>query len=242
MKYLNRNRLVVLLFKLLKASSYRTQVLRIHADKANKTAVAINSELSMIAFILRFVILLFRFIYRRKRRSQIRQSTKAHQIGCDLLPRSKWRNDYPIVLVHGFAGWAPDEAPMLGDYWRYASNPEISKSLDIYQADVSSVGSLHDRACELYQQMIGIQNIRATHGLDHDDNSEKLASAVYGATHFDSYHKGFQTFYKPHYLRKVKKNLDKIYAFPQGLPGGWSSHRKVHFICHSLGAPTVRHL
>jgi triacylglycerol esterase/lipase EstA (alpha/beta hydrolase family) len=26
------------------------------------------------------------------------------------------------------------------------------------------------------------------------------------------------------------------------MPGGWNSDRKIHFICHSLGAPTVRHL
>ena len=111
----------------------------------------------MIAFILRFAILLLRSAYRRRRRNQLRQSTRADSIGFDLLPRSLWRNDFPIVLVHGFAGWAADESPMvLGDYWRYASNPEIARTLDIYQADVSAVGSLHDRACELYQQLIGI--------------------------------------------------------------------------------------
>jgi triacylglycerol esterase/lipase EstA (alpha/beta hydrolase family) len=34
----------------------------------------------------------------------------------------------------------------------------------------------------------------------------------------------------------------KILAYPGGLPGGWCKHRKVHFICHSLGAVTVRYL
>lgn len=72
MKQINRNRLVVLIYKLLQASSYKTQCLRIHADKANKTAVAINSELTMIAFVLRFIFQLIRFIYRRKKRGQFR--------------------------------------------------------------------------------------------------------------------------------------------------------------------------
>ena len=150
MKRINRNRLVVLLYKLLQASSAKTRCLRTHADKADKTAVAINSELTMIAFVLRFIIQLIRFIYRRKRRSQFRQSSQAERIGYDLLPRALWRNNYPIVLVHGFGGWAPDETQLLGDYWKYSSDPELAR-LDIYQADISSVGSIHDRACELYQ-------------------------------------------------------------------------------------------
>jgi len=145
----------------------------------------------MIAYLVRFLLLLVRWVYRRKKRLQTRQSTRADRIGFDLLPDSKWRNHYPIVLVHGFAGWAPDESDILGDYWRYTSDPEIAKNLDIFQADVSAVGSLHDRACELYQQMIGIFNLRTQHNLDQDDNGEMLASAVYGKSHFDKFHKGF---------------------------------------------------
>ena len=147
---INRNRLVILIYKLLKASSHKTNILREHADKADKTAVAINSELTMIAFVLRFIFQLIQFIYRRKKRGQLRQSTKANKIGYDLLPRSLWRNHYPIVLVHGFGGWAPDETQLLGDYWKYSSDPDIARGLDIYQADISSMGSLHDRACKLY--------------------------------------------------------------------------------------------
>ena len=73
-------------------------------------------------------------------------------------------------------------------------------------------------------------------------NDETLARAVYGPEHFDKEHKGHQTYYKPRYLRVVKNNLKKIYGFPQGLPGGWSKQRKVHFIAHSQGAQTVRYL
>jgi uncharacterized membrane protein len=61
----NNQRLVVLIFKILKALSHKTRHLRQHADKADKTAVAINSELTMIAFILRTVCLVIRFLYRK---------------------------------------------------------------------------------------------------------------------------------------------------------------------------------
>ena len=40
----------------------------------------------------------------------------------------------------------------------------------------------------------------------------------------------------------MKRNLNKIYAFPCGLPGGLSSKNKVHIIAHSQGAQTVRYL
>ena len=76
------------------------------------------------------------------------------------------------MLVHGFAGWVPEESRVLGDYWRYFSDPAITKGLNIFQADISSTGSIHDRACELYQQLIGIEKLRKLHGLANDDNSE----------------------------------------------------------------------
>ncbi len=34
-------------------------------------------------------------------------------------------NDYPIVLVHGFLGWAPDESPMFGNYFKCADEPTV---------------------------------------------------------------------------------------------------------------------
>jgi len=37
-------------------------------------------------------------------------------------------------------------------------------------------------------------------------------------------------------LRSVRKELNKIYAFPSGVPEGWSRERKIHFIAHSQGA------
>ena len=68
-----------------------------------------------------------------------------------LLPKELWKNDYPIVLVHGFGGYSPDESIFFGDYFGQASDPETQGSDNlIYHADVSPWGSIHDRACELY--------------------------------------------------------------------------------------------
>lgn len=35
----------------------------------------------------------------------------------------------------------------------------------IYQADVGPLSTVHDRACELYQQLVGIVNFRAARGI-----------------------------------------------------------------------------
>jgi hypothetical protein len=95
------------------------------------------------------------------------------------------------------------------------------------------IASMHDRACELYQQLVGIMQVRDAAGLAEDDCGPALARAVYGSEHFDHHHVKYQKFYKPRYLKQVRNEIDKIYAFPFGLPGGWSAERKVHLIAHS---------
>lgn len=50
--------------------------------------------------------------------------------------------------------------------------------------------------------------------------------------------------YKPRYLRQLRggDTSQQIFAFPDGLPGGWGSHRKIHIIAHSQGAMVARYL
>ena len=36
--------------------------------------------------------------------------------------------------------------------------------------------------------------------------------------------------------------MEQMIAFPDGIPGGWDSERKVHFLGHSMGAQTVRYM
>jgi len=60
-----------------------------------------------------------------------------------------------------------------------------------------------------------------------------LAELIYGKEHFDKDHAGFMTFYKEKYLRQKRDDLGLIYGFPNGVPGGWSETRKLHFVGHS---------
>ncbi len=66
-------------------------------------------------------------------------------------------NDYPIVLLHGFAGWGPDE--MLGyNYWGGLDDLEEylnSRGHPAMTATVGPFSSNWDRACELYAYIKG---------------------------------------------------------------------------------------
>jgi len=65
-----------------------------------------------------------------------------------------------------------------------------------------------------------------------------LSYEVYGESHVKEHHR--DTFYKPRYLKRLLNG--KMLAYPNGIPGGWCKHRKIHFIGHSLGAITARYL
>jgi triacylglycerol lipase len=88
-------------------------------------------------------------------------------------------NDYPIVLVHGLAGWAPDE--MLGfKYW--GGHNDIEESLNnnghrTYTATVGPVSSNWDRAVELYYY---IKGGKVDYGAAH---AKEYGHARYGQTY-----------------------------------------------------------
>ena len=108
----------------------------------------------------------------------------------DEAPMGKWRNRHSIVLVHGYFGYGPDASWVLGNYFEYALQKEVIKNHeeDVYIASISPQQGIHDRACELYQQLIGINEIRQRHGLESTDNGPNLAKAVYGTKHFHEEH------------------------------------------------------
>jgi triacylglycerol esterase/lipase EstA (alpha/beta hydrolase family) len=54
------------------------------------------------------------------------------------------KNNYKIVLVHGYCGWAPEETFNMGNYWEYADRPEIKGYSSVYQARIGIVHSIHD--------------------------------------------------------------------------------------------------
>ncbi len=78
------------------------------------------------------------------------------------------QNNYPIVLVHGFMGWGPNE---MGSYNYWGGKYDMKKSLEEqgHQVIVTSVGPVSsnwDRAVELYYQLKGGQ---ADYGKGHSD-------------------------------------------------------------------------
>jgi hypothetical protein len=66
-------------------------------------------------------------------------------------PHSHWANDYPIVLVHGYFGYAPDSSRMFGTYFLHALKTNVQDNKDVFIATIHPLGGIHDRACELYQ-------------------------------------------------------------------------------------------
>lgn len=69
------------------------------------------------------------------------------------------KNNCPIILVHGFAGWGPDE---LNGYLYWGGVFDIQKFLrdigyEVYTAHVGPYSSNWDRAIELYYQIKGGQ-------------------------------------------------------------------------------------
>ena len=69
------------------------------------------------------------------------------------------QNKHPVILVHGFMGWGPDE---MGSYKYWGGKYDIEEGLrengfEVYTANVGPVSSNWDRAVELYYQIKGGQ-------------------------------------------------------------------------------------
>ncbi|CDW85644.1 UNKNOWN [Stylonychia lemnae] len=176
------------------------------------------------------------------------QSKKNQMIKESFNNPDAWRNDYPIILVHGYCGCTMDENWILGGYFHYAfSYAARYLNLDhdlhpqylqnVFEADVSPIGSVHDRACELYQQIVGkfkMEEICQKRNIS-------MAEAVYGKQHVDEHHQS--QFYKIRYLKTQDPISMQMFAFPNGIPG-WkeTKDQRIHFVGHSMGAITIRYL
>ena len=121
-------------------------------------------------------------------------------------------NNYPVVLVHGFAGWGNDE--MLGyNYWGgFADLEQVmsNSGLKTYAVAVGPFSSNWDRACELYTYIMGGT---VDYGKAH---SEKNGHARYGRTYPGIYQDWGKT---------VGNKINKI-----------------HLVGHSMGGQTARTL
>jgi hypothetical protein len=121
----------------LKASENITNKLTPNVKSLNvrpsENMVSKNLNVSVYAFIIQCFWNLLVSLYQRRKNRVFRQSqTHLKKLGYDILPKSKWLNEYPIVVVHGYCGWAPEEGQIWGNYWDYISDPHISAHHLIY--------------------------------------------------------------------------------------------------------------
>jgi len=93
----------------------------------------------------------------------------------------------------------------LDGYYHYAfSNVAREKTngkrlMDFYEADIAPAGSAHDRACELFQQIVGYNKIKSIA----EKLNLKVAELVYGVQHVHQEHRNGEEgyIYKPKYLK-----------------------------------------
>ncbi len=144
------------------------------------------------------------------------------------LPPAFAANNDPVVLVHGFLGFGPNELQGTGfSYWGgfndvAAHMRTYNGSHQVMAAAVGPVSSNWDRAVELYYQIKG-------------------GCADYGAAHTAKYAA----------FGKIQKPAGKCWAadpnnnpnkYPLALYPKWDANNPIHLVAHSQGGQTVRTL
>ena len=96
---------------------------------------------------------------------------------------AEFKNDYPLVFVHGFGGWGEaDKIESVINYWGGVSWKNVVKHLrgegrTLVMPSVGPFNSVWDRSCEIYAQLTGTT---VDYGKAH---SEKYGHARYGKTY-----------------------------------------------------------
>lgn len=152
-------------------------------------------------------------------------------------------NTYPVVLVHGFAGWGRNEVALnlYGDatpeihylYWGgqalgsgtvdiEAELNNRNASYHVYTASVGPITSVYDRACDLWAQLKGGDNNKALYGANH--------AAASGSAEF------------PHAADSGTRTYNNLRNSKGETLGAVNASNPVHLIGHSMGGLTIRML
>jgi triacylglycerol lipase len=149
-------------------------------------------------------------------------------LGMFAAPACSAANNYPVILVHGFLGFGPEEFQHSGfNYW--GGYGDIASQMQIYRgpravfaAAVGPISSNWDRAADLYAQIKG-------------------GCVDYGKAHV-----------RDHGLPgQVQKPPGKCWAadprnnpqdYPLALYPAWDQDHPIHMIGHSQGGTTIRAL
>ncbi len=143
-------------------------------------------------------------------------------------PSASAANNHPIVLVHGFLGFGPNELQGTGfKYWGgfndvAAHMRTYNGSHKVLVAAVGPVSSNWDRAVELYYQIKG-------------------GCADYGARHTAKF-AAFGAIQKPAGKCWAADPNNNPNRYPLALHPNWSASNPVHLVAHSQGGQTVRAL
>lgn len=126
-----------------------------------------------------------------------------------------YKNDYPLVFVHGYNGWGAGEGiNTVAPYWG-GTTGDLMKVLtkegyECYSASVGPFSSAWDRACELYAQLTG-------------------TTVDYGEAHS-----------KAHNHRRFGRTYSEPLFAGWGGKDARGRIKKAHFIGHSFGGTTIR--
>jgi len=143
-------------------------------------------------------------------------------------PASQAANNYPVVLVHGFLGFGPEEFQHSGfNYW--GGYGDIASYMQVYRgpravfaAAVGPISSNWDRAADLYAQIKG-------------------GCVDYGMAHVRDHGLPGQV-QKPPGKCWAADPRNNPQAYPLALYPAWDADHPIHLIGHSQGGTTIRAL
>ncbi|MFP5394161.1 MAG: esterase/lipase family protein, partial [Gammaproteobacteria bacterium] len=136
-------------------------------------------------------------------------------------------NNYPIVLVHGFLGFGPDQFKESGfKYWGgfddLIDHMSQGGKHTVMAATVGPISSSWDRAAELFYQIKG--------GCVDYGSSHSARFAAYGALR------------QPEGKCWAADPADNPHHYPLALYPQWDARHPIHLLGHSQGGQTIRAL